>query len=210
MAIARKAPVCPRCGEPYKAINKEMGPTFVGDTFVTWDTEKHVCKQNESNPISEYKEILDPRFRKENRPAIEKEMARQAEESQKFKEMFVDWELSKRLKVAGFDEPCFAYFWMHKDTFNYTVRYENHNRSPLKAAAPLLQQVLEWFDSKRIFIDVDHEFGVDWSYCVDTHGNGHSGNDVSYTSRKIATLKAINKALKIYERILKKSQSGKN
>jgi hypothetical protein len=59
MAVAREAPICPRCGAPYEAIHRNMGPSFVGDTFIMWDSERHVCKQDEGSPLSRYEERLE-------------------------------------------------------------------------------------------------------------------------------------------------------
>lgn len=44
MAIARKAPKCPKCGEPYKAIHWKPQTFFCGDTFVRWDRKNHMCR----------------------------------------------------------------------------------------------------------------------------------------------------------------------
>jgi len=43
---ARKAPKCPKCGEAYKAVHWQPNTAtlFVGDTFVRWDRETHICR----------------------------------------------------------------------------------------------------------------------------------------------------------------------
>lgn len=189
MAVHRTPPKCHLCGEEYKGIYKDQsdvptGHIFVGDTFIRWDIEGHNC-----------------RYKKENRPAIEKQASQAAEESDKFKAMFVDWKLALRLKAIGFTEPCFAYYWTMKDTFHYTVRYENHNRIGLKVSAPLWQQVIDWLDSKKLFIDIDHEFGEDWAFTIDNGGNGHSGDEIAYMDRTQATKFAIDSAISIIETI---------
>lgn len=43
MAVARKRPTCPKCGEPAKAVHADRGKYFVGDTFIRWDRQ-HVCR----------------------------------------------------------------------------------------------------------------------------------------------------------------------
>ena len=43
MAIARAQVHCDKCGKPYKALHRDMGRHFVGDTFVSWDYEGHQC-----------------------------------------------------------------------------------------------------------------------------------------------------------------------
>jgi len=44
MAVYRKAPKCPKCGESYGAIHWEPEVFFCGDTFIRWDREGHVCR----------------------------------------------------------------------------------------------------------------------------------------------------------------------
>lgn len=141
-------------------------------------------------------EIKDSQERSAKSTRIAQELTAQTAQ---FRALFVDWEISKRLKNVGFDVPCFAYYWAIKDTFHYTVKYENHNHFVSRVSAPLIQQVLDWFDQKKVYIDIDHEFGEDWTFCVDNGGNGHSGDEVCYSDRLTATLVAINKALVIIE-----------
>ncbi len=49
MAVMRQAPTCVKCGEEvkgvYKKVNKSFG--FVGDTFLFWNYEGHVCKNED-------------------------------------------------------------------------------------------------------------------------------------------------------------------
>jgi hypothetical protein len=49
MAVHRKAPQCPRCGESYTAIHKKVNSafTFIGDTFLRWE---HECKNQMKRP----------------------------------------------------------------------------------------------------------------------------------------------------------------
>lgn len=47
MAVYREAPKCSECGEKYKSINKDMGNDFVGDTFIRWDVDGHICQMQE-------------------------------------------------------------------------------------------------------------------------------------------------------------------
>lgn len=44
MSIARTAQKCPKCGESYKGIYADRGKNFVGDTFIRWDKENHICR----------------------------------------------------------------------------------------------------------------------------------------------------------------------
>lgn len=46
MAVHRIAPKCPICGEKYRAINSKRGKTFVGDSFIRWNKEGHICDRS--------------------------------------------------------------------------------------------------------------------------------------------------------------------
>lgn len=59
MAVLRKAPICPICKNPYDGIYANRGKDFVGDTFIMWDMERHICKSNESSVLSRYEERLE-------------------------------------------------------------------------------------------------------------------------------------------------------
>lgn len=43
MAIARVTQLCIRCGKPLKALHRNRGKFFVGDTFIGWDYHGHKC-----------------------------------------------------------------------------------------------------------------------------------------------------------------------
>jgi len=59
MAVARQAPICPRCNKPYDGLYADRGKHFVGDTFIMWDIERHVCKDEEESVLSRYEERLE-------------------------------------------------------------------------------------------------------------------------------------------------------
>lgn len=49
MAVARTAPKCPKCGQSYGGIYQDQSNVpimhrLIGDTFIRWDIEGHVCK----------------------------------------------------------------------------------------------------------------------------------------------------------------------
>lgn len=49
MAVYREAPICPKCKEPYKGLYRDESKLpvqmrLIGDTFIRWDIEGHVCK----------------------------------------------------------------------------------------------------------------------------------------------------------------------
>jgi hypothetical protein len=50
MAVHRIPPKCPKCKQPIKGIYRDEShlPPYqktIGDTFLRWDFEGHVCKQ---------------------------------------------------------------------------------------------------------------------------------------------------------------------
>lgn len=53
MAVLRDAPVCTECGREIGAVFSEQTPNnlFVGDTFIRWDFEGHVCKKREKEKV---------------------------------------------------------------------------------------------------------------------------------------------------------------
>lgn len=49
MAIARRPPTCPKCGETIKGIFKDQSNVpimhrLIGDTFIRWNWEGHMCR----------------------------------------------------------------------------------------------------------------------------------------------------------------------
>lgn len=44
MALYRRPPSCPECGETIKGRYRDMGAHFVGDTFAGWDWQNHRCR----------------------------------------------------------------------------------------------------------------------------------------------------------------------
>jgi len=51
MAVFRTAPKCPKCGKEYKGIYRTNNDSFIGDDFIKWDIEGHVCEKA-SPPIT--------------------------------------------------------------------------------------------------------------------------------------------------------------
>ena len=78
------------------------------------------------------------------------------------KKQYVPYPIAIEMKALGFDEECYAYY--DKDGEAYEFEYYDIDRtnSTLQSdyggdkdcTAPLWQQVLEWLDSKGIFIDI--------------------------------------------------------
>jgi hypothetical protein len=59
MAVFREAPKCPICGEEYEGIYRGNLDNIVGDNFIMWDTERHVCKSDENHVLTRYEERLE-------------------------------------------------------------------------------------------------------------------------------------------------------
>jgi len=51
MAVFRTAPKCPKCGKEYSGVYRNNDGSFIGDDFVKWDIEGHVCEK-ESTPVT--------------------------------------------------------------------------------------------------------------------------------------------------------------
>jgi hypothetical protein len=64
MAIARPQARCEKCGKPYKALHRDMGKHFIGDTFVGWDVSGHKCDENSAK----YKQWIAEREAYSNSP----------------------------------------------------------------------------------------------------------------------------------------------
>jgi len=131
---------------------------------------------------------------------------------------FVTFELAKLAKKHGYSDPTPGYYtWFEDDDEPnsqkrepelelpndyefYSKRFINSrtNFNEIKIeygveyfSAPTYDELLNWLDNKRIFIDIDHEFGEDWTYCIDYNGSGHNGSDIIFSNRFDATYAAI-------------------
>lgn len=83
------------------------------------------------------------------------------------KHLFIPYKLALMLKKKGFDEPCMSYYFPdggfmeaaeEDDTrFPGDLRfYEYSNSEGENIAAPLYQQIVEWFYNKhRMFVEAD-------------------------------------------------------
>lgn len=71
------------------------------------------------------------------------------------KNQFVTFEIAKKLKELGFNEPCLACYDACDLLSTYSksifkpLNYNNDNSSPHTISAPLWQQVIEWFVEKQ-------------------------------------------------------------
>ena len=85
-------------------------------------------------------------------------------------DLFVPWELSKKLYKLGFDEPCFKKYiagclWNSSTTQTYYRDDIHENGSD--CLAPLFQQVFDWFEKKhniQVFSDYYYYDGFYYRY----------------------------------------------
>jgi hypothetical protein len=59
---------------------------------------------------------------------------------------FVTYELALRLKVLGFDEPCFGFYWCDTEQLIYENAIGNHHGVHINA--PTWQSAFDWFGEK--------------------------------------------------------------
>lgn len=122
----------------------------------------------------------------------------------KLDDLFVKHHTAVALKKLNFTEPCLAYYWADKPTFHYTVKYDNHNVLITRASAPLIDQVIKWFELKHaISIELFLDVTLAWNYTIRPMGPASSIDDV-YTSpyvycslRRDADLAAIDHIIEI-------------
>lgn len=65
------------------------------------------------------------------------------------KDLFLPYDLAKKLKKAGFNEPCLGCYYKDK-SFHY------HPDSDAQVDAPIYQQVTDWFEKKHHLIVEEH------------------------------------------------------
>ncbi len=71
------------------------------------------------------------------------------------KEQFAQFEIAKKLKELGFDEPCFTFYWNDGVIYKNVESPSNHNKHD-DISAPLWQQVFEFFRVKyKIWINIE-------------------------------------------------------
>lgn len=142
------------------------------------------------------------------------------------KEQFVPYEIAKDLKFKGYDQPCFGVYGYNMSEYEsaearerlvhlqeislteeYTLQCEDLRNSNIGGdiSAPLLQEAIDWFESKGIMIEV----GIDQTsypkYCFHiykyTHTWGWEPQQTQqwflYLSRREATVEAIKEAAKL-------------
>ena len=122
------------------------------------------------------------------------------------KRQFVTYEIALALKELGFDEPCLARFTAQKDLVTsgcYTdsdpimLGVCNSDIHESNVAAPLWQQVIDWFELKHgiIIVEIPIYINVAIGDCkLDSWENNlqkHEEYFTRYKAREAAVLEAI-------------------
>jgi hypothetical protein len=125
--------------------------------------------------------------------------------------LFVTQNIARELKAKGFNEPCFAYIY-HGDTIiNRDIidvinpnDSKDYNDNYLSTSLPTIQQVLDWFDTKEIYIQPhliaqffpEDGWGYELTYRLENGDLANTDESEFFATRLEATLDAINKAIK--------------
>lgn len=89
------------------------------------------------------------------------------------KHLFIPYELAVIAKEKGFDEPCIMFYEKNNDELKFGInddywgdysvfiKWNSKNKKPWKPfceviAAPLYQQIIDWFYDKKIVINLIH------------------------------------------------------
>jgi hypothetical protein len=124
------------------------------------------------------------------------------------KEQFVSYEIAKKLKELGFDEPCLGYYsdWGTQEPFLISCEYGQEKescairRKNYLCSAPLLQQALDWFrDKHKIHIEVERDFDG-WCYKITEFSSGNKfkcGGSAEMSDHNVEVNKAIIKAFEL-------------
>ena len=142
------------------------------------------------------------------------------------KEQFVPYEIAKDLKSKEYDQPCFGVYGYNMSgyesasererlvqiqeislTESYTLEFEDLRNSKIgeDVSAPLLQEAIDWFESKGIMIEISidkttypryrfciHKYDFTWGWEPHQPSEGFL-----YSTRRAATVEAIKEAIKL-------------
>lgn len=141
-------------------------------------------------------------------------------------EQFVPYEVAKDLKDKGYNEPCFAVYGYNMSEYESAsarerlvqiqeislteesnLEFEDLRNSNIgeDISAPLLQEVIDWFEAKGIMIEVKIDQTTYPKYCffitkyIDPWGwEPHQPKErFLYLTRREATIEAIKEANKL-------------
>lgn len=117
------------------------------------------------------------------------------------KKEFCTYEIAKKLKDLGFNEPCFGNYgnenaWMCDMGVGsfHRVDHTNSKDCGYAISAPLWQQAIDWLEKKYdIYIELSRTYVrgyYTYEYFINIHNSLYS-LDSSYKARELSILKAI-------------------
>ncbi len=127
-------------------------------------------------------------------------------------DLFVPYNIAKKLKSLGFNEPCFSAYRNtdgEKQLMNISVWTKDgkENTHEGYCIAPTYQQAVDWFHKRHnIFVAVHYDSVIRiGTYCILIHRDGDLKHNESikshgYNTPHEAWLNAIKVALKLIER----------
>lgn len=131
------------------------------------------------------------------------------------KAYLISKELAILLKEAGFEDECTYYYEKLNIPENEKHIPFNFNVLNSRYSAPLTNHLIDWLDSKGIFIDIiprKTNNGIEFSNRIITNEKVYFNNNVSPT-RKEALDEALKMSIKLYIKIklfINKIQDGIN
>lgn len=116
------------------------------------------------------------------------------------KHLFVPSYISLMAKEKGFNEECCTYFLNQilQRLDGFGLMNEDFQDDEARIAAPLYQQLIDWFDTKDIFISI--VYGSQFQYRIDSKNNedySSFDSDFEYKTRIEAMNAAFKEAFKL-------------
>ena len=117
------------------------------------------------------------------------------------KEQFVTYDVAKRLKELGFNEPCLG--WIAQDEFLSTGIREvkNSDCAPKHCASPLWQQAIDWLrETKKITVGLVPYYDYFYYIIKDFNtGSEITSDEHIEKAHSILRQEAVEKALTLIE-----------
>ena len=87
------------------------------------------------------------------------------------KNLFVSYEIAILLKEKGFNEPCFAWYYLPEGNLmglgsQEALKFKNKGSKKHFCSAPLYQQVVDWFREKHLIKFIESEQFIPSEYNV--------------------------------------------
>jgi hypothetical protein len=124
------------------------------------------------------------------------------------KSLFVPYKIAKLAKEKGFDEPCLAYYGdlsqalfgvQPNDKISFrknSTLEESHNNKNITSAAPLYQQLVDWFREKHLLIlSINLVNDHWWSWSIIFVHPDNTTDDIIPDSRKDNYHNSLNEVL---------------